>query len=223
MNILFLCGHYAFPTAANSICVQNMAEEFQREGHRVFVLAKGCEYGGEKEVINGVTIWKYYGDAYGRVILFFNKHKNWFWRFLFIIIQLFRYLFVIWFYPVTSPKDTRRLYQRAKAIIDKERIEIVVATFMPYEAIKVAIELKGKYGSILRVVTYHLDLLTNPNNKSSLVSGVKKRQAEKAIKKEFLIVDRILLPNTAPKIDTTKIKYVDFPLAIETLCIFASS
>lgn len=214
MNILFLCGHYAFPTAANSICVQNMAEEFQRKGHKVFVLAKGCEYSGEKEVINGVTVWKHYGDAFGRVVTFYNKHRNWFWEVLFAIIQLFRYLFIVWFYPVTSPKDTPRIYRRAQEIIDKEGIDIVVATFMPYEAIKATLQLKERYGSSLKVVTYHLDLLTNPNNKSSLVAGVKKRQAEKAIKKEFSIVDRVLLPNTAPKIDNTKIKYVDFPLYI---------
>ena len=214
MNILFLCGHYAFPTAANSICVQNMAEEFQRKGHKVFVLAKGCEYSGEKEVINGVTVWKHYGDAYGKVVVFFNEHRNWFCTVLFAIIQLFRYLYVVWFYPVTSPKDTWRLYQRAQEIIDKEGIDIVVATFMPYEAIKAALNLKERYGNSLKVVTYHLDLLTNPNNKSSLISSVKKRQAEKAIKKEFLIVDRVLLPNTAPKIDNAKIEYVDFPLYI---------
>lgn len=214
MNILFLCGHYAFPTAANSICVQNMAEEFRRKGHSVFVLAKGCEYRGEKEIINGVTVWKHYGDAYGRVIAFFNKHRNWFWRFLFATIQLLRYLYVVWFYPVTSPKDTSRIYKRAQEIIDKEGIDIVVATFMPYEAIKAALQLKGRYGSKLKVVTYHLDLLTNPNNESSLVAGVKKRQAGKAIEKEFSIVDRILLPNTAPKTDNIKIKYVDFPLYI---------
>lgn len=214
MNILFLCGHYAFPTAANSICVQNMAEEFQRKGHRVFVLAKGCEYSGEREVINGVTVWKHYGDAFGRVVTFYNKHRNWFWKVLFATIQLFRYLFIVWFYPVTSPKDTPRIYRRAQEIIDKEGIDVVVATFMPYEAIKAALQLKERYGSSLKVVTYHLDLLTNPNNKSSLVAGVKKRQAEKAIKKEFSIVDRVLLPNTAPKIDNAKIKYVDFPLYI---------
>ena len=214
MNILFLCGHYAFPTAANSICVQNMSEEFQREGHKVFVLAKGCEYSGEREVINGVTVWKHYGDAYSKVVAFFNTHRNKLWRALFEIIQLFRYLFVVWFYPVTSPKDTPRIYRRTQGIIEKEGIDIVVATFMPYEAIKAALQLKERYGSRLKVVTYHLDLLTNPNNESSLVASIKKRQAEKAIEKEFSIVDRILLPNTAPKIDNVKIKYVDFPLYI---------
>ena len=214
MNILFLCGHYAFPTAANSVCVQNLAEEFQRKGHRVFVLAKGCEYRGEREVINGVTVWKHYGDAFGRVVNFYNKHRNWFWKVLFATIQLFRYLYIVWSYPVTSPKDTPRLCKRAQEIIDKEGIDIVVATFMPYDAIKAAMQLKERYGGRLIVETYHLDLLTNPNNESPLVAGVKKRQAEKAIEKELSIIDRILLPYTAPKIDNAKVRYVDFPLYI---------
>ena len=213
-KILFLCGHYAFPTAANSICVQNLAEEFQRGGHQVFVLAKGCEYCGEKEDINGVTVWKYYGDSYSKVVAFFNQRKNLFWKTLFSLIQIIRYLFVVFFYPVTSPKDTPRIYRRAKELIDKEGIDVVVATFMPYEAIKAVLQLKERYGNKLKVVTYHLDLLTNPNNESSFVAGIKKRQAERAIKKEFSIIDRVLLPYTAPIIESDKIVYVDFPLYI---------
>lgn len=96
-KILFLCGHYAFPTAANSICVQNLAEEFQRDGHQVFVLAKGCEYSGEKEDINGVTVWKYFGDSYSKVVAFFYQRKNLFWKTLFSVIQIIRYLFVVFF------------------------------------------------------------------------------------------------------------------------------
>lgn len=118
------------------------------------------------------------------------------------------------FYPVTSPKDTPRIYRRAKKLIDEEGADTVVATFMPYEAIKVALQLKEKYENKLNVVTYHLDLLTNPNNESSFVAGVKKRQAERAIKREFSIVDRVLLPNTAPHDDNSKLVYVDFPLYI---------
>lgn len=118
------------------------------------------------------------------------------------------------FYPVTSPKDAPRIYRRAKELIDKEGIDVVVATFMPYEAIKAALQLKERYGNKLKVVTYHLDLLTNPNNESSFVAGVKKWQAERAIKKEFLIIDRVLLPNTALKIENDKIVYVDFLLYI---------
>lgn len=213
-KILFICGHYAFPSAANSICIQNLAEEFVRMGYYPWVLAKGCEYIGKYEEINGVKVWKYRGDIYGKVVSYFSKKSGLFYRICFGILQLLRYSVILWFYPESSPQDTPKVYRRAKKIIEEQDIGLVVASYMPYEAINVAIKLKKTYGDKLRVITYHLDLLTNPNNSSALVLFLKKCKVEKALEKEFGVIDKILLPTTAPLYQRGNIEYVDFPLYI---------
>lgn len=213
-NILFICGHYAFPSAANSICVQNLAEEFVNQGHNVYVLAKGCEYFGQEEIINGVTVWKQKGNNYQVLFNYLKRRKGLFWRLLLKVLQLIRYSIIIWFYPVISPMDVPKIHKKARTIVNRFNINTIIATYMSYDNIKVAMKLKGDYGNRIQVVSYHLDLLTNPHNVSKSIHNIKLRIAHKVIEKEFSIVDRILLPNTAPLLNNEKIRYVDFPLYV---------
>lgn len=213
-NILFICGHYAFPAAANSICVQNLAEEFSKEGHNVYVLSYAPEYSDTIETIKGVKVWKFYGDFYTHLTQKIKSHKGRLWYLLLKTVQLLRYFIIIWFYPISSPSDMLKSYKRAKSIIKQYEIDTVIATYMPYDAIKIAIKLKKDYGEKLRVVSYHLDLLSNPNNESGIIVNAKKRKAKAALTEELKVVDRMLLPNTASFIDDKKVEYVDFPLYI---------
>ena len=213
-RILFLCGHYAFPSAANSICVQNLAEEAVKQGIESFVLARGYEYRGTCEVINGVKVWKCYGDTYGRVVDYFETKKGVFFKLLFKLIQSIHYIVVFWSYPITSFFDLYSIKLRAKKLVKQYDIGTVVATYGPYETIKVAMCLKSSYKNSIRAVSYHLDLLTNPSNSSSIVSKLKQYKASLVLKKEFELMDRVILPSTAPIINNSKIKYVDFPLYI---------
>ena len=211
-NILFICGHYAFPSAANSICVQNLAEEFSKEGHNVYVLSNAPEYCDTIETINGVKVWKFYGDFYTHLTQKIKSHKGGLWQLLLKTVQLLRYFIIIWFYPIASPSDMQKNYKRAKSIIKQYEIDTVIATYMPYDAIKIAMKLKKDYGERLRAVSYHLDLLSNPNNESGIIVNTKKHKAKVALAEELKVVDRILLPNTARYIDDKKVEYVDFPL-----------
>lgn len=217
-NILFVCGHYSFPTAANSICVQNLAEEFVREGHNVYVMATAPEYIGNVETINGVTVWKYFGDPYTKIIKKIKRQDNSFGRLLLKLLQVLRYIIIFWFFPIASPLDINKIYKRSREIIKQKNIDIVIATYMPYDAIKVALLLKKEFDNRIRVVSYHLDMLTNPNNDSNLIVKLKVQKAQKAFKKELSIVDCMLLPNTAFSIDNKKVQYVDFPLYIPEKC-----
>ena len=213
-NILFICGHYAFPSAANSICVQNLAEEFVRQGHNVFVLARGCEYTGQQETINGVTVWKQSGNNYQNVFSYLKRRKGLLWQLLLKVVQFARYSIVLWYYPVIYPRDIPKVHKKARNIIDNYSINTIVATYMSYDNIKVAMKLKDDYGDRIQVVSYHLDLLTNPHNESKSIHGIKLHLAHKVLNKEFATVDRILLPNSAPLLDHEKIRYVDFPLYV---------
>lgn len=213
-RILFLCGQYSSPSAANSICVKNLAEEVIKLGYEPFVLARGAGYKGVYEEINGVKVWKIKGDTFGRVVSYFEQRKSVLLKLLFSIIQFIRYSYVLWIYPITSKRDLARIKKWSKRIIEENNINIVTATYGPYETIQAAVYLKKRYKSNLKVVTYHLDLLTNPSNESSIISRLKKHRASRAMIDEFATVDRVLLPMTAPVMNDPKFQYVDFPLYI---------
>lgn len=212
-KILFLCGKYSSPSSANSICVQNMAECFHRKNHEVYVLSESYDYDGREDVVNGVKVKRIYGGAYERIINYFIG-KNLICNFIFSIIQILRYMIVFWIFPRTSLIDSKKIFEEAKRIIEDNSIDLVVATTNPYDVIYSALMLKKQFGSKLKVITYHLDLLSNPNNNSRIVTRIKKKKAISAFAEELSIVDKMLLPQTAAKISSNKIVYVDFPLYV---------
>ena len=213
-NILLLCSDYASPSHANSICVQNLAEEFVREGHKVWVMSWAESMEEREFTHNGVNIVERKRNLFSRVICFFGDKEGPIWSFLFKMIQLFRFAYTFLFYPNVAPMDSWRLGRSAARLITEKGITTVVATYRPYETIKAAIELKKRFGEKIWVSTYHLDLLTSPDNTSVFILKAKNKQHDKALHKELKMVDRILLPNSAPICDNCKVRYVDFPVFV---------
>lgn len=213
-KILLIGGRYASPVSANSICCQNIAEFFAKQGNHVYMLARGYEYNGQVEKIHGVTVYKEYGDHYGAIINKYLNKRGFISRLEFLIIRILYYLKSFIYYPLSSLNDRNHLYRRAIEIIEKNSIDTVVSMYRPFESILVALMLKKKYGSELKVVTYHLDLLFSHKNTSSLIVKYKNFRMKKFADDEQKTVDKILLPSSARHIDSKKVEYVDFPLYI---------
>lgn len=57
MNILIIGSHYASSSSANGICAQNLALEFKRQGHDVYVISTGLNDGLIPELKEGVKVW----------------------------------------------------------------------------------------------------------------------------------------------------------------------
>ena len=213
-NILFICGHYADPNHANSICVQNLAEEFVQEGHRVWVIARGASKNTPvNEKKNDVHIsrikekWSVQFDNW-------IATKKWGGP-IYRMVHLLRYFYTFFLYPNVSPLTSRRMQVLATRIINESNIDTIIATYRPYESIEAALKIKEKLKDKVTLITYHLDLINSPNNKSSYIVNIKKKKNVKAIKRELEIADKILLPNSAPPIDNDKVKFVDFPMFVK--------
>lgn len=208
-KILFLCGNYALPTDSNSVCVKNLAEEFSNYGNEIWIMT--CSEGRYNNTIHIVSREK---NLFTKVLTFFENKRGVLWKLLFKIIQGIRYFYTLPFYPNVAPLVSFRLYKQARKIIELNKIDIVVATYRPYETIYASIKLKKKYGEKLRVVTYHLDLLTSPRNTSNLILKTKTSRHRHVIDNEIKVVDKLLLPTSAPMLDKSNVSYVDFPLFV---------
>lgn len=211
-RILFICGHYASPRYANSICVKNLAEEFYKMGCEVWVVGMNDSASQKNSVINGIHTVLLPEPFLIRTENEKEKESK-----LRIIVRcLLRFLhslYSIFFYPNVDYPRSSKLYEAALQIISEVGINTIVVTYKPYSAIHCGIKIKKKFSDI-RLVTYHLDLIMSPHNSSRIVRKYKNALASRKIEKELSIVDKMLLPSSAALISSEKVSYVDFPLYI---------
>lgn len=213
-KILILGGRYANPKYANSICRQNLAEHLVKEGHEVYILASGYEYHGEEEILNDVWVRKIYGDHFGEVLIKHDKEKGFIAKMTFRLKQIWHNIAALYLYPSASNRDYKQICRNAKEIIDRYNIDTLVAMYRPFDCIKTALKLKKVYGEKLKVVTYHLDLMSEHANTISAVVKYKRNRIMKVFDDELQTVDKVLLPGSASYIDNEKVEYVDFPLYV---------
>lgn len=209
MNVLFIGGN-GNHTNANTVCVNNMAREMQRCGHKVCVLAMGDEPGQIPD--------SYYGKLKVRAA----NNRKLLIRLWLKLVDVVRHIVLIPFYPDVAPLRSRKVARKADEIVQKNDINLVVAVFNVYENIYAGIQLKKKYGKGIKVVTYHLDLRTSSVNPSKVIRKYIYRHALASLIAENKVVDKMLIPysgkNDIEKLKgmmMSKVKYVGFPVFIE--------
>lgn len=216
MRILIIGSHYASSSSANGICAQNIALEFKRQGHDVYVISTGLKDILTPELIEGVKVWTVKIEWFNQLLGKLRKGGNWYHRLLLKPYWALRSLYILPRYPITQPIRLERSYKLALKIIKEEGIDVVLCTCLPYEPIAVGMRLKEKLGDSIRVVTYHLDILSFPNNKERLLKAYKERRIKNAIEKELHVVDKMLVPESGKGIfSNSKIEYTGFPAYIE--------
>ena len=209
-KLIILCGHYADGKYSNSICVKNIAEEFVGSGSSVNVIAWGDESKESATSFNGVEVTYVKEPQFQKVVEYFSM-KSAFYRMLFKIRYVIRYFYVLPFYPNNSPSTSKRFLQEAERLIKERGCNTVLATYTPYDGIWAGIKLKKKYGDSIKFVTYHLDLMSSPDN-TGFVREYKVWKNRRAFKKELKYVDKVLLPESAEVEKHPKIRIVGFPL-----------
>lgn len=215
MNILIIGSHYASSSSANGICAQNLALEFKRQGHDVYVISTGLKDGLIPELIEGVRVWTIKHEWFNQLLAKLQKGARWYHRLLLKPYWALRSLYILPRYPITQSIRLERSYNLALKIIKEENIDVVLCTCLPYEPIAVGMRLKEKLGDLIRVVTYHLDILSFPNNKDGLLKAYKERRIKNAIEKELQVVDKMLVPESGKGIfSSPKIEYTGFPAYI---------
>lgn len=183
---------------ANGNCVKNVANEFERRGYKVYVIATSCNDLTKYE--NGNICLSQIKESLFEKLLD-NKKSRLFVHWFFILINLFRRILIIPFYPNVSPINSVKVYKNARRLINTEKIKVVVSFYRPYEAIYVSKRIKQKYCDT-KVFVFHLDLLTSPKTAFNFTKSLQVKRVREALDDELVKVDRIIVPES---VDRTQI------------------
>ena len=185
MNILFLTDYWFPQMTANTICVQNIAEELQRTCNKVHV----CAYSEGQQTPDTVEDirFSYIRPSFARRLLQQSKHCNnkSLARLLALAgttINRIRRLILLPFYPVVSFSVPRRWSKKVSEIVQKDKIDVVVSVIAPDEALYAGYLIKKNNPSIDWKV-YYIDAGTNILTDTSF-EGLKKALQNKAKKWE---------------------------------------
>lgn len=216
-KILLFASGYKYSGSANGVCARNLVREFIHQGHEVFVIAVPHEKESNMEEIDGAKVWFVKDELQTRILWYLQQHKsNMFMRGFHKIYSLFRALLVAPLYPNAARIRVHNILKLSRKIIQKYGINTVIGTCLPYDGIAAAITLKKEYGDKIKVVTYHFDILSTPNNEIGNIYRFKKQRFAEAFDKELKIVDKVFLPETARDLHQGKknIEFIGLPVYI---------
>ena len=150
-SVLLLTDFYVPNPSANGICVEKVAKQLVKDGHRVYVLAYGIGNEKDNEVIDGINVIRV------RAPLFFqireHNRNSRIMKMVFAIARFFRFvqiaLFLPW-YPLSFPVFALKYKNCAIDIVKKRSIDCVIAEYMPIEAMYTLLNMKKKYPHVCK-------------------------------------------------------------------------
>lgn len=218
-RILMICGEFLEGKDANSICAQIIARELQDRGHEVNILYSSALNPDCNQLWNSSKCYRVRLPRYKELIKKCADKTR--YRFFTRLLLIARKPFAAALYPNVAFLSSRRYLCEAKRIIEKRKPDMVLVLYKPYEPLYTALKLKKECGNAIRIVAYHLDYLTDSDEKHSLFAKYKRFRGERVFRKELELLDRVFVQSTAQGrfSDTTenkKIGFVDFPLYLKS-------
>lgn len=177
---------------ANGNCVKNVANEFDRRGYKVYVIATSCNDLTKYENDN-ICLSQINESLFEKLLN--NKENRRFVQWFFAFINLIRRILILPFYPNVSPINSVKVYKNARRLINTEKIKVVVSFYRPYEAIYASKRIKQKFSDI-KVFVFHLDLLTSPKIAFNFAKPLLVKRFREAFDDELDIVDRVIVPES---------------------------
>ena len=214
---LILANRYGISTSANGICIENVVEELIAQDYSIYVITDAFDDETIELKKDRLTIFPLRAAWSKRIERKIDKTQNRIEKIFLSIVFAFKRMFSVFTYPNISPLRTKKLVLKATEIIDKYEIKKVICVYRPYDTISAGLSLKRIYGDKITLITYHLDILSSPENANSIIRFVKNIKNQNAINAEVKLADRIIVPPSAQKyIDChySKIKFADFPLFV---------
>lgn len=222
-KILFLMGRY-FPKASpNTLCVQNIIDSISKEENEVYVL---CYEDYLKDEVHSKNVTKLSRgllhssiykneDKKGKTAALKKKCLHY--------VLMGRQLLTYSQWPLTDPLFTKKELCIAKKIVEKEKIDIVVAVHFPLSSLIVASQLKNIYPHI-KYYSYFLDSLSGGSVPKLISKSRFDRQAEAWERKVTQNADKIIFMEASREYHSKlyagseqekHIEYLDLPMLRE--------
>ena len=153
-KILFLLDELPPTKSANGICVNKIIQELHKDGYEASCICwkAPAQYPAEVHLIPEKP-WKQKVDKYGS-----GGPLARVWLQVLRIAYKIKRVFLIPIWPVDSCKTVRDFYKTAAALIDQDKVSVVVAVNYPGETLLAMKRLKKRYKSRIQAVMYPLDV-----------------------------------------------------------------
>ena len=213
-NFLLVGGRFDLDVSAGSICIRNIVLELKKRGHNIFVITNSWEKDNYQEKW-GAKIYGIKDGLYTRIVERFGDKKG-FKSIFFKIISLLRFISLFPFYPIVSRFRYYRIKKLAVKLIKKDNIDALICFCGYTECVYCGVKIKQSLKNKIKVVNYHLDLLSQRNKKITNIN-ILQRKMKKFLSEEFNTVDAVFLPESFENIWNLKgtIHLVGFPVCIE--------
>lgn len=222
-GVVFLTNLYYPKPMANGVCVHELAKEVVRRGQEAFVVCYSRNNEPMNEVIDGVYVTRLRMPFYLRL-----KEKSACWKNglrktvaqkYARAIALLRKLISFKEYPLRDRDLVHGMVLECGHLIKTGRIDTIVASYTPMEAIVAGAKLKTQYPDI-KTVYYSLDTLSNESGAGVLPEWLRSGSGLNRERKYFEKYDYVVLMDCHKKhysgkeYDSFKEKiiYADFPL-----------
>lgn len=214
-NFLLIGGRFNLDDGAGSICIRNIALELKKDGHKIYAITNSWDKDDFQEKW-GIEIYGIKDDLYTRLIDNF-KNKKGLKCILFKIISFIRHLLLLPFYPVVSRLRYYRVKKIAIKLIKEKKIDAIISFCGYAESIYCGVEIKQIFKDRVKVISYHLDLLSQ-RSKIVIHSKILQRKLKNFLSNEFKIVDAVFLPESFENKWNLKgmLKLVGFPVCLES-------
>lgn len=213
-NYLLIGGRFDLDVSAGSICIRNIAFELKNRGHNIHAITNSWDKDDYQEKwgmkIHGIK------DALYTRIIEYSKNKRGLTRVFFKIFSLIRYILLLPFYPVVSRLRYYRIKKLAIELIKNEKIDALVCFCGYAESVYCGVKIKQIFKDRIKVVNYHLDILSQRSKKVTH-SKILQKKLKKFLSNEFRTVDAVLLPESFEnKWDLNgTLHFVGFPVCLE--------
>lgn len=188
-HIVFVVGRYTPEYSANVNCIKNVISELEQQDFKISIVCASTTHTGVDVVDNAVVHRIQYTNYASRLSACKSKMKK---RVL-VLGHFLKSVLLLPFYPNVTPSITCKVYRKLLEIQRSEGIDCLIGVFQPYFPIKASLKFKKAYKSI-PVVGYYLDVMKGTNKPFGTTQHFFEMLCDKAQKKDFSKLDRVLLP-----------------------------
>ena len=182
MNYLVLSDELFPKTNANGICLKNIINEIEKQGHCV-------------KYVSRVSDRKYISRDESAINFYYNQLLSWSScnSLSKKIVYIFKRVFSYFEYPRINKELVGKYFSSAKIIIDSFDIDVIFCVCNPIETVEASVKLKEIYKDI-KIVLYNLDTVSDipfPRIEKPIANYLTQK-AFKWEKRSFSVVDVIV-------------------------------
>ena len=222
MPSLFLTNFFFPKPMANGVCIYQVAKAACKEDGISYVLCYRREGEKEHEIIDGIDVRRINLPKYHQW-MFADETKTMgkVVKYAGLLVGRLKKAIHMFDYPLRDGAVVRRFVKEACELIDAEKVDRIVCSYTPAEAVKAGQIIKSIRTNI-KYIYYSLDTLSNESGAGFLPEKYRRSLGLQREQKYFDFADKIILMNCHKEhYDSSiydkfksKISFADFPLFV---------